>query len=348
MIALFCQYSLSYSADIKVRIVSNDDLAKKYKGIVKEFNRHTSIIFLPGVLGSKLVDLTNQATPEVVWGGTDFDNPKLAYDLKSNLVSYPFLANELKLLGKHLKYDVYGSAVSVIRQNNTKRKNTDIELFHYDWRRSNYESAEIFNDWMCNREEKIDDNNIVFVAHSMGGLVLKHWFINYFDKQKTCIKQENIMKIVFVGTPHYGSSLTIDFLFNGYSFGLPVEVIDSYVSEGLTKFGYTFPSFYEMMPVQNNKDCVVANVNLAVSTALKIEGMKDDETINMFSPDTFRDFELPRHLSVEERTVFVRDTLPPILEKAKFYTCGLANYDFPKSLIQKAAHDIKPLRGALT
>src|SRR5262249_40019028 len=116
----------------------------------------------------------------------------------------------------------------------------------------------------------IGDRPVVYVAHSMGGLILKYWLKHYYASQacapgesETPNKWLKIKKIIFAGTPHYGSPKAIRAFGEGFhlldteSYGILATLVgyfdDRTLSYALNKFGHTFPSAYQLLPIINSK-----------------------------------------------------------------------------------------------
>ncbi len=75
------------------------------------------------------------------------------------------------------------------------KKGYDVYNFSYNTRTFNGETIQDFKRYV----DFIPNKEIYFVGHSMGGLLMRHYFSNYKPKFKdTCI--------VTLGTPHKGSS----------------------------------------------------------------------------------------------------------------------------------------------
>ncbi len=79
-------------------------------------------------------------------------------------------------------------------------KGEDLQIVHYDWRQDNSQSVEEFlMPVMEELKKKSFDKNYSIIAHSMGGLVA----LDYIYSSKY---QDNIDKLVLLGTPVFGAS----------------------------------------------------------------------------------------------------------------------------------------------
>jgi pimeloyl-ACP methyl ester carboxylesterase len=114
--------------------------------------------------------------------------------------------------------------------------------FPYDWRRSNRVSARrlaaAVPTWLNAWREKSGNTEakVVFVVHSMGGLVARH-YVECLDGWKTT------KTILSFGTPYKGSGNALGFLCNGFTWKIgPVEAFDG------TDALRSFDSVYQLLP----------------------------------------------------------------------------------------------------
>jgi len=114
--------------------------------------------------------------------------------------------------------------------------------FAYDWRLSNRLNAErlkttvepVLESWRA-QDSELHDAELVFVCHSMGGLVAR-WYVERLGGA------EITRKIITIGTPHRGSIRALEGLVNGIRRGIgPFSI-------RLTEMVRTFPSMYELLP----------------------------------------------------------------------------------------------------
>jgi hypothetical protein len=115
--------------------------------------------------------------------------------------------------------------------------------FPYDWRRSNVASARRLaresHGWL-QRWRRSSGNagaKLIFLAHSMGGLVVR-WFTECLEGWR------DTRMLVTFGTPYRGSLNAVGFVCNGMSKKLgPVELLD------LTQLLRSFTSVYQLLPM---------------------------------------------------------------------------------------------------
>jgi pimeloyl-ACP methyl ester carboxylesterase len=112
----------------------------------------------------------------------------------------------------------------------------------YDWRLSNRYNGqrlsrivqEELGKWRESDPSRVDAR-MVFVGHSMGGLVAR-WYI------EKCGGADVTRKLITLGTPYRGAARTIDQLANGVRRGLGPLAVD------LTNFARSLPSSYQLLP----------------------------------------------------------------------------------------------------
>jgi pimeloyl-ACP methyl ester carboxylesterase len=113
--------------------------------------------------------------------------------------------------------------------------------FPYDWRLDNAITAERLQacaaGWLDQRRRTHPKAQLVLVAHSMGGLVCRH-FIEVLGGWR------DTRMLVTLGTPHRGSVKALHFLANGMRFQAgPVPLLD------LTRVLHSMPSVYQLLPI---------------------------------------------------------------------------------------------------
>lgn len=115
-------------------------------------------------------------------------------------------------------------------------------LFPYDWRLSNRWTGTLLKKrvepalerWRASRPER-SGAKLVFVCHSMGGLVAR-WYVERLGGA------ELTRAVVTLGTPHRGAVKALDQLVNGVRKGVGPLRAD------LTEFARSLPSSYELLP----------------------------------------------------------------------------------------------------
>jgi Lecithin:cholesterol acyltransferase len=182
------------------------------------------VVVLPGITGSVLEkhgrvvwDFSLAAGWEVLRSrgeaidalALDGDDPEAA-DLGDGVRATRLLHRAHALPGLH-KNIGYGPLVRALRE----RLEAEVVEFPYDWRRDNRASAHALRRLVHERlpawreASGATDAGVVLVAHSMGGLVSRHYL--------ECLGgYEHCRALVTFGTPFRGSPHALEFLANGY------------------------------------------------------------------------------------------------------------------------------------
>jgi pimeloyl-ACP methyl ester carboxylesterase len=241
--------------------------------IVRRQTGKPPIIFIPGIIGSELVDRT---TGEKVWPAL-FPKAKdvLALPIDSTTLSenrgdvveskviestqllrftpeiavYEALFNALETQGGYRRGDI-----------NEPAADGDLDtyyLFDYDWRRDNVESARKLAGKIAEIKRRTNRPDLRFdiIAHSMGGLIARY-FAMYGDADVLSERAprpdwrgaRSIGRLALFGTPNAGSMDAFRTLIYGYSITEANRPrVNPFKSLGrLTVF--TMPSVYQLMP----------------------------------------------------------------------------------------------------
>lgn len=173
------------------------------------------VILVPGIMGSQLYD-----GDELIWPGSTGDyafgysESKFQKLLKPNLIpqgvieSYYFnqyadIINPLKSMGFQRMSDPH-----TLPQGNHR----GLYIFPYDWRKDNRISANELASFI-DRIYHASQNNpldITLLCHSMGGLVSRYYLESEALKSKKGL--EKISQVIFMGTPHRGSTKAFFYL----------------------------------------------------------------------------------------------------------------------------------------
>jgi hypothetical protein len=300
-------------------------------------------VFIPGILGSKLTR-TENGLSRIIWGEIGWkdlikDNPAIAYS-ENDGVSAEVL-DTFYALSKEM--DVYGRAYQKMKL--ITGTPDYVMRFPYDWRQSNTKSAADLTNWLCDtkRNQKLRDNPVVFVAHSMGGLVLKYW-LKHLYKEHRCANDPStfaewlkVRKIIFLGTPNFGAPKAILAFSKGFSLYVDVEndeiwaqlfgKIDSRtLARNLNKYGIYFPSSYELLPIVNTTKGCFEHPEWPNSVRLQLSDGSDGR-MDLFDPEIWRELGWPVQLSGKDRDIFISEKLPLLLRSAKDFLCDIAAYD---------------------
>ncbi len=154
------------------------------------------VIVLPGFMGSTLVDRSNRV--KLVYGrfrGTveEFQKLYLPADLKKNRLVPKGLVMKYRIPrgGSH---DMYNTLVKRFKAQGYK-VGRDLFLFPYDWRLSNFRTADLLHAFI--KKKGLAGRPVDLVGHSMGGLVALIYIHTY--------RQQPVRNHITMGTPFLGS-----------------------------------------------------------------------------------------------------------------------------------------------
>ncbi|WP_454053153.1 lipase/acyltransferase domain-containing protein [Clostridium sp. Marseille-Q7071] len=261
------------------------------------------IIMIPGIMGSTLSQKQLTIWPKHISHIFDINFYDILKDLDDNSISassiIPIAYNSLE---KFLKTQC-----------------TEYTAFYYDWRQNNLVQSSILRG-------KINKNadEIIIVAHSMGGIIAKLFLDEYKDDPIL----SKINKIITLGTPYNGSPDAYKAILFGKS--VPNELFPIILSKGESKkvIKY-FPSIYQLLPnedycnyYENLKDYYLVKDNNDLSweeiyndiymPLLKDVNLDVDLTLDKFYKTLTSS--LPSHISHHEVIGFNIPTLCNLIE----------------------------------
>jgi pimeloyl-ACP methyl ester carboxylesterase len=304
-------------------------------------------VFVPGILGSKLSRIEN-GHAEPFWGTTRaflWDDPSFRYN-PTDTVSAEIL-DELYVREIDKSFDVYGGAYKEIKA--ITGAPDSVLRFPYDWRQSNVLSAADFSKWLCRSDNQatIKDRPIVFIAHSMGGLVLKYWLkhhyqISHCDGAEPFGKYMKIVKIIYLGTPNFGAPKAILTFSQGESLYFDKPNDESIwrfwakllhwadvniISSNLNRYGIRYPSAYQLLPIYGRtaQKCSLSGLH---ENDLEFQSPNDfPANYDLFDAAVWKELGWPKQLSGKERDDFLANELPNLLSQAFDFLCGVATSD---------------------
>ncbi|MDF1777654.1 MAG: hypothetical protein P1V13_16605 [Rhizobiaceae bacterium] len=260
MSTLILSVSRALIAAILLTLFSQAAFSTQYQ-YIKPRPDKVVLVFIPGIFGSKLFDAQSAKWH---WGEDDYGGNGLS------LLTYPTFTPSLmeKAKIKFKGFQVTERNIYSDFERHNRLLGVKVSSFAYDWRRSNRISAAEFDKWLCSKDSQIEDGtHIVFVAHSMGGLVLRHWLNDYLEAGTGCarVASERIDQIVFAGTPHLGSLEPVGSLFTGESSLTNEPFFSLLFSDNIVRDALTFESTYELLPSYNlvRPDCSASESRLS-------------------------------------------------------------------------------------
>jgi pimeloyl-ACP methyl ester carboxylesterase len=158
-----------------------------------------NLIFVPGVMGSLLQSRTKGGIWWVdVRTRKHLDDLRLASDGRSDVDP----ANDIAPTTTDPTYEPFLSAVLA-------RNDFGHELFPYDWRKPLSLSASSLRDLVVRLHRENGGQPVHLVTHSMGGLIVRAALLEHGDQLWPLLG-----RIVFLGTPHYGTPAIAGYLKN--------------------------------------------------------------------------------------------------------------------------------------
>jgi pimeloyl-ACP methyl ester carboxylesterase len=163
------------------------------------FGAPKNLIFVPGVMGSLLHSRTHGGVWWIdVRNRARIDQLALTPDGTQDVPA----SNDILPTTSDLSYDAFMSAV-------LQEEEFGHEIFSYDWRKPIRASAEALRNLVLKLYAENGERQVHLVAHSMGGLVVRATLMEYGGEL-----WPKLGKIVFLGTPHYGSPSIAGYLKN--------------------------------------------------------------------------------------------------------------------------------------
>lgn len=191
------------------------------------------VILLPGIMGSNLShngDKIWLAYIRAVFGGlTDM----LHVDDKT-ITATSIIKTSYKSLADRLSYTY------------------DVVVYPFDWRRQLNDCAKELNDKII---ELLKFNQpIKMIGHSMGGLLIRDFIINYDDTWKQ-LNASKGFKILYLGSPLGGSYRILTVLFGMDSIINSLNFLDRvHTKKELLEMFCAFPGILSLLPLSTDKD----------------------------------------------------------------------------------------------
>jgi hypothetical protein len=213
------------------------------------------LIFLPGITGSVLQHNKKDVwalTTESIGGALTSlgqnlealelkDDPQDVEDLGDGVVATG-LFPDVHLIPGFSKIDGYSGVRAALSQRLKLDGAQNYIEFPYDWRRDNRVSARklarLVPAWLDQWKKASGnaDAKVVFIAHSMGGLVARYYL--------ECLEGwRYARKLITFGTPYRGSVNALDFLSNGYA-----KTFAGFNVADLSALMRSFTSVYQLLP----------------------------------------------------------------------------------------------------
>lgn len=211
------------------------------------------VIVIPGLIGSVLSKDGKAlwgTSPGALWrvvaGGAldqlELGGPDNEVDDLGDGISATALINNVEMIPGLWKQGGYSILARKLVQSMDLVRDENYFEFPYDWRRSNRVSARrleaAVTAWLSAWRETSGnaEAKVVFVVHSMGGLVARY-YIECLNGWKTT------RTLISFGAPYRGSGNALGFLCNGFAWNVgPLKAFDG------TKAIRSFDSVYQLLP----------------------------------------------------------------------------------------------------
>ena len=180
----------------EARAIAKDTLKKTGDGHLG-INVSPNIIFVPGVMGSLLSSRLGGVWWIDMRTRKYINSLRLASDGKTDATP----EHGITPFGVDITYLPFFAAVD-------KSEDFNYQFFPYDWRKPLTASADSLRN-LVNELSTKNKGPINLVAHSMGGLVVRAALLKHGDEM-----WPKINRIIFIGTPHYGSPSIAGYLKN--------------------------------------------------------------------------------------------------------------------------------------
>ncbi|PID96864.1 MAG: hypothetical protein CSA84_03655, partial [Actinomycetales bacterium] len=201
------------------------------------------VVFIPGIGGSVLAD---PETGDVVWSHRRRHLARALIDPQSLDPDRPLCAtgllDDVQLLPGWTVMPGYGMAWEQLCGIPGAIPGENLVAFPYDFRQSNRDSAArldaVVRDRLAALGRTDEPDSVIVVAHSMGGLVARHW-ISQLGGHEVC------HALLTLGTPHRGAPKALDTLANGLAVPGTRRILR------LKELGQalrTWPSMAELLP----------------------------------------------------------------------------------------------------
>lgn len=325
-----------------------------YEGIERN-----PVIVIHGFLGSRLQDAHSGEIiwgffkgTEIIKGFSDehlrafalpMEKGKGLNDLKDDVVPIGLLENfDVRIMGMKFNLDAYNRLISILEKDGYVKEGVllppdkhyySLFSFYYDWRRDLPENAAKLHEFILIKRRYLQDEyfktygikdfDVQFdvIAHSMGGL-LSRYYLRFGNKDLPAdgsipkiswMGSKYLDKIIIVGTPNAGYLDTFMELQNGLKIDPGAPVYPPAVMG-------TFPTYYQMLPLNRTNSVVVkgstAHVDLFdpefwIKMNLGLINPANDDTLKIL---------LPNVQSREERLAIATDHLRKCLRRAKQFT----------------------------
>ena len=211
-----------------------------------------AIIFLPGILGSRLIRNKASSTEATLWGVNRVDAHTLALDLDDpsaydSTVTADLLPNYRAYVRNEDTYETFRQFRDLLCAGRAYCVD-----FGYDWRLDIRTIARQFDARL--RAPDLKGHSLIIIAHSMGGLVAWTWQSQIYRPD-----QPTVLQLLLVGAPLAGVCEMARMLDRGYSPPPDSDKLDELLyrwlfGNRLRSAAFTFPSVFELLPAESEDE----------------------------------------------------------------------------------------------
>jgi CHAT domain-containing protein/pimeloyl-ACP methyl ester carboxylesterase len=191
------------------------------------------LIVIPGILGSNLSIEQDGRSEEIyidLWKLKSGGMKRLAIG-EPNIKATSLIGMAYREFGDHFK------------------QYYDVSAFPYDWRLSIEEEAYRLAGEISSVLDKVKDHPIRIVAHSMGGLLLRHFMFKHTDVWKR-LNERDGFKLIFLGSPLGGSYLVPEVLVGEGDRINQLALLDfTSKKETLLSYFAKYPGLLHLLPI---------------------------------------------------------------------------------------------------
>lgn len=244
---------------------------------------HSSVLFLPGIMGSRLYGIEGVNEEELWVSNSDSLQKQMEMNTDGTSKNDVYTKNDIRRdndannanetgLVDHAYGDLYRSFLNDLRDWKAQGVFADYAFIPYDWRLSPKDI--VMNGWAMNGrltymytntdltkshlyqqakalQASSHSGKLTLIGHSNGGLVIKAFIQKLKEENDPLYSQ--IDKVIFVGVPQLGTPDTTVSLLYGSKIGIAWLGVSAQITR---KLGHYMPGMYNLLPSQELFDVI--------------------------------------------------------------------------------------------
>jgi phospholipase A1 len=191
------------------------------------------VVVVPGIMGSVL-----KLNGQVIWPGSVLNAFITRYDEMNELLDPAAVA--AGLIRKVFVFSQYEDLLDDLEHLGFEPGDTLLPCA-YDWRKPNEDSAKTLADVLDEAAVRHADAEITLIAHSMGGLVARHYLESGLFKTRPGFAK--VKRLITLGTPHFGAPKAL-----GAVLGLERQAFLQPDQVRILASDPRYPSAYQLLP----------------------------------------------------------------------------------------------------